>query len=331
LSLAYIGQIRAAKAGFEGGKITWEQSQKETLMNIKKLFYGLLVQKASLDVKKASLENARQRAVQAEANYKNGMIPELRLLNAQVTYENERPEVESAEQALNQQLDTFVFLLGLPVGTKIELVGSIEPAYVKVTSDELLEKYSQRSLDVIALKTKMEVLKCNLDALNFSSYTPALVLDYAYKPTKTFYTDSSKWPDQGALSITLAWNLTNMLPFSANRQKAKDLQDNIAKLEVAMETLSENQKIKVRKAVDTLDQARDQIDSMGRNITLAQRAYDASARSYRNGTTELLDLRDSEKQLNQAKLGQLSQKLNYISALMDLEYTLNTDLSEYKE
>lgn len=331
LSLGYIGQIRAAKAGYEGGKITWEQSQKETLMNIKKLFYGLLVQKASLDVKKASLENARQRAVQAEANYKNGMIPELRLLNAQVTYENERPEVESAEQSLNQQLDTFAFLIGLPVGTKIELVGSIEPAYVNVTSDELLEKYSQRSLDVIALKTNMEVLKCNLDALNFSSYTPALVLDYAYKPTKTFYTDSSKWPDQGALSITLAWNLTNMLPFSANRQKAKDLQDNIAKLEVAMETLSENQKIKVRKAVDTLNQARDQIDSMGRNITLAQRAYDASARSYRNGTTELLDLRDSEKQLNQAKLGQLSQKLNYISALMDLEYTLNTDLSEYKE
>ena len=44
LSLAYIGKIRAAKVDYECGKITWEQSQKQTLMNIKKLFYGLLLQ-----------------------------------------------------------------------------------------------------------------------------------------------------------------------------------------------------------------------------------------------------------------------------------------------
>ena len=331
LSLAYIGQIQAAKAGYEGGKITWEQTEKETLMNIKKLFYGLLIQQEALVVQKTTLENARQRAVQAEANYRNGLIPELRLLNAQVTYENQRPEVESSEQSLNQQMDTFAFLLGLPIGTKIQLVGSIEPSFVNVTSEELLEKYAQNSLDIRSLQSNIDVLKYNLNALNFSSYTPALALSYNYQPTKTFFTDDSKWPDQGSFSITLAWNITNMLPFSANRQKAKDVQDNLAKLELTMETLKENKKVQVKKAVDTLNQARKQIDSMGRNITLAQRAYDSSARSYRNGTTELLDLRDSESQLNQAKLGQLNQKFNYISALMDLEYALNTDLSSYKE
>lgn len=331
LSLAYIGQIQAAKADYEGGKITWEKSQKETLMNIKKLFYGLLLQQEALAVKNATLENARQRASQAEANYRNGLIPELRLLNAQVTYENQKPEVESAEQSLNQQLDTFAFLIGLPVGTKIQLVGSIEPVYVNVDSDGLLEKYSESSLDIRSLQSNIEVLKCNLSALNFSSFTPALALNYGWQPTKSFFSDSSKWTDQGNLTITLAWNLTNMLPFSANRQKAKDLQANLKKLELAMETLKENQKVQVKKAVDTLNQARKQIDSMGRNITLAQRAYDSSARSYRNGATELLDLRDSESQLNQAKLGQLNQKFNYISALMDLEYTLNADLSAYKE
>ena len=69
---------------------------------------------------------------------------------------------------------------------------------------------------------------------------------------------------------------------------------------------------------------------MGRNVTLAQRAYDMTARSYRNGTTELLDLRDAEASLNQAKLGQINQKFQYISALMDLENTLNVSLTESK-
>lgn len=331
LSLAYINQIKAAKAGYEGGKITWEQSNKETIMAIKKLFYGLLVQQEALAVQKTTLENARQRAEQAETNYRNGYVPELRMLNAQVTYQNQIPDVETAERELDQQLDTFAFLIGMPVGTKIQLNGSIEPEYVNVNSEDLLNKYSENSLDIQSLQNNIDVLKLNLGALNLSTWTPALALSYNYQPTKTFYSDDSKWPDQGSLSITLAWNITNMLPWSANRQQAADLKANIDKLDLAMKTLTENQKVEVRQIVDTLNQAREQIDSMGRNITLAQRAYEANARSYRNGTTELLDLRESEAQLNQAQLGQMNQKFNYITALMDLEYTLNTDLSSYKE
>lgn len=331
LSLAYIYSIKAAKAGYEGGKITWEQSQKQTIMNIKKLFYGLLLQQESLSIQRMSLENARQRAAQAQVNFNNGRIPQLQLLNAQVTYENQRPEVETAERSFNQQLDTFAFLIGMPVGTKIELNGSIEPEYVNVTTEELLEKYGEKNLDVLSLQNNIDILNMNLKALNLSSYTPALVLSYGWNPVGTWWSGDLDFTDQGSLSITLAFNITNMLPWSANRQKAQDLKDNISKLNLTMETLTENQKVQVRKAVDTLNQAREQIDSMGRTVELARRSYDMSVSSFNNGRMELLDVRDAQTQLNQAMLGQLNQKFNYISALMDLEYELNSDLSEYKE
>lgn len=331
LSLAYIYSIRAAKAGYEGGKITWEQSQKQTIMNIKKLFYGLLLQQESLEIQRMSLENARHRAAQAQINFNNGRIPQLQFFNAQVTYENQRPEVETAERSFNQQLDTFAFLIGMPVGTKIELSGSIEPEYVNVTTEELLEKYGEKNLDLRALQNNIDILNMNLKALNLSSYTPALVLSYGYQPTGTWWSGDLDFADQGSLSITLAFNITNMLPWSANRQQAQDLKDNISKLNLTMETLTENQKVQVRKAVDTLNQAREQIDSMGRTVELAQRSYDMSVSSFNNGRMELLDVRDAQTQLNQAMLGQLNQKFNYISALMDLEYELNSDLSEYKE
>ena len=331
LSLAYIQQIRAAKADYEVGKISWEQNQKETVLNIKKLFYGLLLQQENLKVQQNSLSNARSRARQAQTNYNNGRIPELSLLNAQVTYQNKIPEVEQMEQTVQQQLDTFAFLIGLPVGTRIELSGSIEPTYIEVDTDDLLAKYGDASLDIQSLQQNIKVLKLNLGALNLAAYTPALALSFSLQPTladafnKSWF-ESDNWTDGGSFSATIAWNLTNLLPFSANRQQAKDLQANIAKLELTMETLRENQKLSVRKAVDTLVQARQQIDSMSRNITLAQRSYDMTVRSYNNGATELLDLRDSETQLNQAKLGLANQKFNYISALLDLENTLNTDL-----
>ncbi len=335
LSLAYIQQIRASKASYEAGLITWEQNSNETIVNIKKLFYGILVQQENLKIQKTSLENARQRYFQADTNFKNGLVPKIQMLQAQVSYENTKPTVEDAERSFSQQLDTFAFLLGMPVGTDIELEGSIEPSYIKADAGELLAKYGPESLDIKSMQKNIDMMKLQLSALNLASYTPALALNYAWQPV---YTDKAfgfmgdigsddKWFDNGTFSLTLAWNLTNMLPFSANRQQAADLKANIAKLEITMETLKENQKMQVKKAVDTLNAAKEQIDSMGRTVIVAQEAYDMSARSYRNGTTELLDLRDAESSLNQAKLGLLSKKMAYISALMDLETILNTKLT----
>ena len=334
LSLAMIQGIRASKANYEGGKISWEQSQREVSTQVRKLFYALLLQQESLKIQKTSLENARQRAVQAETNYRNGLVPEISMLSAQVTYQNEIPEVETAELELEQTVDTFAFLLGYPVGTKLELVGSIEPTYIDADTDDLLARYGGNNLDIQAMRSNINLLKIQLSANDLSTWTPALVISYALQPTLAPYAldfdkwgTGSNWNDGGSLSFTLAWNITNMLPWSKNRQSAADIRANIAKLELTLETLLENQKVEVRKAVDTLNQAREQIDAMGRNVTLAQRSYDMSARQYRNGTIELLDLRDREAQLNQAKLGQLSQKFNYISALMDLEKALNVGLT----
>lgn len=336
LSLAYIGQIKAAKADYEGGKITYEKSVRETEVNVRKLFYGLLLQQENIRIQKTSLENARLRAVQTETNFKNGLVPELSMLQAQVSYENKRPEVEQADRLLRQQLDTFAFIIGLPVGTSIVLDGSIEPEYVDVDVDTLIQKYSASSLDIKNLDATISSLKDNLSAINLSSYTPALALNYSLQPALIYgldfdrYTDADNWNDSNSFSITLAWNLTNLLPWSSNRQNAKNIESNLKKLELSREMAVENQKVEVRKAVDTLTQARQQIDAMGRNIKLAQRSYEMTMRSYRNGTIELLDVRDAESQLDQAKLGLANQKFNYISALLDLEKTLNINLTSAK-
>ena len=326
LSLAYIYSIKAAKAEYEGGKITWEQSQKQTIMNIKKLFYGLLLQQENLKIQRTSLENARQRADQAQINFNNGRIPQLQLLNAQVSYENQRPEVETAEQNFNQQFDTFAVLIGMPVGTKIELSGSIDPVYVDVNTEELLEKYGEKSLEIRSAQNNIDVQKIQLSALNLSSYTPVLSIGYNFNPVGTWLPDLD-WSDQGKFTFTLLFNITNILPWSANRQKASALKDGIAANELQLEKKREEQKANVRKAVDALNQARKQIDSMGRTVELARRSYDMSVRSFNNGLMELLDVRDAQEQLDKAMVGQLQQKFNYISALMDLENTLNIELS----
>ena len=334
-SLAYIEQIKAAKYDYETGLITRKQSMRETEVNVKKLFYGLLLQQENIKLQKVMLENARRRSNQAYMNYENGSVPELSYLQNYVSYENQKPAVADAERTFRQQLDTFAFILGLPVGTDIVLDGSIEPDYIDAMADELISQYGANSLDLQSLSGSKKTLEANLRALNLGSFAPSFAFNFGFQPmiTDAFNSDKSwgdgdNWKDNGSMSFTLAWNITEMLPFSSSRQKAQDLKSNIKKLELSMETLKENQKLEVKKALDTMKSAREQIAAMSRNITLAQRSYEMAESAYQAGVTELLSLRDSETQLYQARLALANQKFNYISAMLDLEKILNTNLGE---
>jgi outer membrane protein TolC len=335
-SLALIQGIKAVHTDYESGRITWQQTLDQTELSVRKMFYALLLQQESLALQETTLENARQRVIQSQLNFKNGTIPELSFLQAQVNYENQKPVVEKQEQLMAQQLDTFAFILGLPVGKRIDLKGSIDPVFVDVNAPELITRFAAQNPDVVLLKKNIEMTQIQLAALDLQSFTPALSLSWGYQPVSTSgdgaldmqWLNGDNWYDNGSFSATVAWNLTNMLPFSANRQKAKDVQAAIEKMNISLETIQQNNELEIQKLVDSLAQSRASIQSSERSSMLAQKAYDMSEKAYKSGATELLDLRDAEMQLNQARLALVSEKYNYLSGLFDLEYKLGTSLSE---
>lgn len=327
-SAAMIESIRLAKRDYEAGLISWDQTLRQTELQIEKLFYGLLLQEQSLKIQQDSLENARLRMEQARINYLNGLIPELSYIQAQVSYQNMKPSVMKQEQLLKQQLDMFGFLIGLPTGIKIELEGAIEPPRIDLVAQDLVDISMENNPDILLLNKNLEILKLTYSMQNLQTYIPSLSLSWGFQPVVSDIQENwiDNYTDGGSFSATLVWNLTNMLPFSANQQKAKDTKDNIRKMELSLETLKENTALNIRTQIDNLNQAWANIEAASGNITLAQKSYDMNVTSYQNGTRELLDVKDAESQLNQAKLGLINSKYEYLTGLLDLEYSLNIDL-----
>lgn len=327
-SAAMIESIRLAKRDYEAGLISWDQTLRQTELQIEKLFYGLLLQEESLKIQQDSLENARLRMEQARINYLNGLIPELSYIQAQVSYQNMKPSVMKQEQLLKQQLDMFGFLIGLPAGTKIELEGAIEPPHIDLVAQDLVDISMESNPDILLLNKNLEILKLTYSMQNLQTYIPSVSLSWGFQPVISDIQENwiDKYTDGGSFSATLVWNLTNMLPFSANQQKAKDTKDNIRKMELSLETLKENTALNIRTQINNLNQAWANIEAASGNITLAQKSYDMNVTSYQNGTRELLDVKDAESQLNQAKLGLINSKYEYLTGLLDLEYSLNIDL-----
>ena len=157
-SFALVDGLRLIRKQYEAGQITWDQTLRQNELQVRKLFYGLLLQQEGLALQQQSLENARLRAQQAQVNYRNGLIPELALLQAQVAYENQRPSILKQEQAMKQQLDLFGFLLGVPAGTEIVLEGEINPSFIDLDTDELISLYAQNHPDILSLQKNLEIL-----------------------------------------------------------------------------------------------------------------------------------------------------------------------------
>lgn len=328
---AMLKSISATKKQYEAGLISWEQSVRETEVNIKKMFYGILLAQENLKIQKESMRNAEARWHQAEINYRNGTVPRLSVLNSQVTYENMKPTILSAENSLKQTKETFGFLLGLPYGTKIDLTGTIETSYVDVNADELFKNYVEQNNEIKSLKKNIELIKTGIDATYLSTFTPSLAVSFGLQPTVSNITknwfDKDNYSEGGNLTITLAYsNLFDMFPWSSNMQKLKDSKQQLAQAEIGLEQLYQNAEIEVHKLCDNLTVSRANIEAMRNNVTLAQEAYDSTLKAYNNGTQELLAVRDSESSLNQARLGLMNENYNYISAVLDLETKLNITL-----
>ena len=329
-NLAMVSQIQIAKKQYESGLISYDTSCTKMEMNIRKLFYGLLIQQENLKINKDSLANAKARYEQAEINYRNGLTPELQVLNSQVTYENKKPDVLKAENQLNQSFDTFVFLLGLPYGTKIELKGDINPEDVVVDASELVNDYISSSNEILSMRKTIEIAKLGLNAKKLSVFTPSLAVNYSYNPL--FYSfgewkSGSDISDNGSLSLTIAFSdVLSWLPWSSAFQGIKDIKQQIAQAELGYEQLVNNAEVEIHKLVDNLEVAKVNIQSMEANVALAQKAYTSTLRAFNNGTQEWLSVRESDASLQQARLGLMNEKFNYISAVLDLEEKLNTKL-----
>lgn len=331
---ALITKIELAREQYAAGTITWEDTIAQTKRDVQKLFYAILLQQESVELQKQTLENTKERMDQTQNLYEQGYATELSVLQTQVGYENLKATVLKAEQAVEQQKRSFAFLLGLDEEEELTLVGKIAPTYREIDSQECYRKITARK-DVAKLNQQMRVLDVQKKLATQSSFYPALSFSASWYPTLGDMTknwgNKDNWSDNGSISIGISWDLTAMLPWSSSRQSVRTIEQNKQKIQLGISTLEASAKMEITNLLATLSQAKDAIESSERSITLATKSYEMTDLAYQNGTKELLDVRDSEQQLAQAKLGKLSEEYNYLSALLDLEYAVGTTFGEEKK
>jgi outer membrane protein TolC len=336
LNLAIAQGIRATQIDYERGLISYEQAKRKVERDVRKGFYNLLLMRENRELMVENISAAERRYEQAQINYQNGMVPELTVLSAQVAWENMKPQLKAMDLGYRQALQGFKLSLGLDLDREVDLEGTIDAERVEVDSARLIEEYLADRLDVQAMTGTIIAMENQLKATKLQVYTPQLILGFNMDPSFSgdpwrdpWFGGDAEWNQRsGMFRASLAMSLDGLLPFSQTQIGIQELEDSIKQTRIGLLQMIEGAKMEIDGTVRQLEKSRDTIETLQLNVERARRAYEMAEEAYNAGSRELLEVQNAEIELKSAQLEVLKEKYTYLSALIDLEYQLNTKIEE---
>jgi outer membrane protein TolC len=322
--------IKTLKDQYAAGQVGYAKAKIQLEQNIRKIYLQLLLLGENLKVQEANLELADQRVRMASTNYRAGLSAELTMLQSQVNRDNLIPQVDQIRDTIKVQESNLAMLLGLPYDTDFEL-DSVEIGNFNIPLEvqELISKAASSKPDITQLRSQIVAQKSALRAQQLMKWTPNLSIGwglapaYLRDPLKNEWGNGDYWADNsGALSLTLSWSLNPLLPFTTDGNSLRDLKDDLKISELGLAQLIRAEEVNIYTTVFTLSQARDSAAAQQKTADLAQRTFDLTSQAYRAGLQDLLEVENAQNQLNQAKLGVLQKQFDFLSGVIDLEYSL---------
>lgn len=319
-SPALISSIKIARLNFEKGISSYEQAVRSIELNVRKLFYSLLLTEESLVQQQRNIESAQQRYKSNLAKFNRGQLSEVNLLTSQYNYESLIPKYESAQIDYENGLASFKQILGIPQDQPIKLKGNLEDF---LTEGEISTDFDLMQIPSIKeLYSQLEISKATLLSTQFTTYAPTVSASFAYDWSLVNINDVTNKNNNKSLSISASIPLDGYLPWTNNAMNVHSQKVSIKDLELQIENEKINVQISIDNSIKKIEQAKSQLKSLQKNINLAQKTYDLTLQAYNYGSADLLTLQNASDAIMNAKNTQRSQIYTLICAILDLENSL---------
>jgi outer membrane protein TolC len=327
-SFALIEGIRSIKMDYQTGLLTYTKARAQMERDVRKAYYQMLLLQEKIALLRANFANAERQVAMAQANYNSGLAPQLTLFQARVARDNLRPTIDQAENGLQLSMATFAMNLGLDYGTQFELVPLAgELNYIPLDVKELITKAAQGKPDIMELRQTLLSAESGRKAQALQLYTPSIRFAWNYSPTLSGPWDHSwfegdNWADRGTFSITLGMSLNSLFSFTKQGQGLKDVDNNLRSLNIALAQAIRGTEIEIYNTILTLEQAQISAETQAQTVDLAEQSYRLTEEAYRAGLQDQLQVANANLSLHQARVQVLEQQFNYLTGLIDLEYSI---------
>ena len=299
-------------------------SRLETVTQVKKAYYTVLLAKEAFEVYKSVYENAVENLELTQKKYNAQRASELDLTRAKTAVANAVPNVYDAENSVELSLWQLKAVMGVALDENIDTEGALSDYADKM----LTESVPDTGLEYNSTLRQLDIQARQLaDAVRVQQYAnlPSLALAFSYSlnaMTNDFNFSEYRWSPYSFVGLSL-----NIPIFAGGKRyhaiKAARLQ--AEELDIQRVNTERQLQIAIRQYVGTMDTAIKSYASAGSAVETAAKAYKIAKQSYDVGRSTLTDLGDAQLALTQSQLGVAQAVYSYLNAKSDLEGTIGAD------
>ncbi len=294
----YIGRSQA-KLGQEASVLQRDRTRQETVYNVIKAYYGLLLARAHNTVALQSLKTSAETLKLAELRNRAGAVLQSDVLRAKVQHAEVKEMVTRSENGVRLSAASLNFAMGIAQETEYEITGSLIPQEINSELNAALHEAAVKRPDLLAMDLNRRNADKSVDMAR-TDYLPKLNLigQVDWNSDRAAGDDARSW----AVMAVLQWNLFDGL---VTRSKIKEAHAAGSRMRSLEEQFREAVQLEVRQAYYNFSASADRIAATASSVHEAEEGLRIVQKRYETGMTTFVDVLGAESSLIRARTSAL--------------------------
>ena len=334
LTPAIIANMRQTKEEYEAGLINYMTARQELELQVRKLFYQILLLRANIELAEHNVESAQSRHEQASTLMRAGRASTIDEIAARLDVSIQQTTVHHTMTIYNTALDHLKYFLMIPMEETVILEGDLLD--FTLTDPQTMIESGQESLQMRLIRQSIAVIEAQRRTAHHRSFSPVLTFSWDSVPLYIGDVNTGQpapapptipvnglRDSSGQFSIIFSIKPDNFLRWSPAKEQINTIDDAIAKQRNLLSEASINHQNTVERLLRDIARSGEIIETLNLNITLAEETLRMQTNAFRQGAVELTTLNNTRDNLFSAQNRLLSEKFNLLSIILDLEKELN--------
>ena len=289
-------------------------SKISMVKQVKQAFYVVLMAQESYNVMSQVYENAQKNYEKTMQRFNVGKASEVERLRAQVTMMNAEPSVSSAENAVLLATWQLKAIMGIDLGTEVEVVGELKDYTENLLTPYILEDDLSKNSSLMQLDIQDRMLESTLK-MQKKQYIPTLAASINYNYS-AMGDDQLSWFPSSTAALSLSIPVFDGLQKHYTIKQTKVTRNMLA---LQREDTERSLRVAIRNFNDQMALCVKNYEAANATVSVAQKSYDISQKMYEVGKATMVELNDAQVSLMQAQLTQAQAIYNFMVTKASLD------------
>ena len=285
---------------------------------VSQAFYTIYQKQMSGQISQEEFENQKVSLEIIRSKVEGGLSAQEELLQGELNFATSKSTLDNAMVDLENSMDQFKQLIGLPLSDDIKISTDIQYKPVIVDMDKAIENGLKQRLELSQHKIDLNNAEFDLiETMATNEFKGDVKLSLGLMGNNEKFPNIYDKPTRSPM-VGVTFSIP-IYDWGERKARIRAAELSVESTEISLKELEKDIVINIRKVFRNLQNLNTQITIAEQNVKNAQLTYEINLERYRNGDLTSIDLERYQNQLSQKKLDFSNAQISYKLELLNLK------------